>query len=338
MRMNQQRPKGPTIRLDSSRGSTSSDLRSRCLQTAGDGAVGLRRCDPGVGGPGSRMGRGIAILVGILAIGIGCPSAFAQLNDRVPKQVEEVTVEQKLGESIPLDVLLTDSQGRATKTGFYLDGKRPLLLTLNYSDCPVLCNVQLNALVESLNNLSLRIGQDFQILTVSIDPKEPTERIRQTKAKYVEMLDQQSGAASGWHFCTARESSIKRLADAVGFRYTYDAKSGEYYHPAMLAFVSPDGVISRYSLDVAFPPEQLKLSLIDASNGTIGSPVDQFIMWCFSYDADRGSYVLGAWRLMRLGAATTVVVLLVTLFPYWLGRRRSAISGVPVDVAAQSAV
>jgi protein SCO1/2 len=336
--MNQQRPKRLAIRRDSSTGLAIDGFPSRWLETSGDGGLGLRWHVSGFTRVAIRLRRGIAFLVSVLAIGIGCPGAIAQVNDRVPKQVEEVTVEQKLGESIPLDVLLTDSQGRATKTGFYLDGKRPLLLTLNYSDCPVLCNVQLNALVESLNNLSLRIGQDFQVLTVSIDPKESTERIRQTKAKYVEMLDQQSGAAGGWHFCTARESSIKRLADAVGFRYTYDAQSGEYYHPAMLAFVSPDGVISRYSLDVAFPPEQLKLSLIDASNGTIGSPVDQFIMWCFSYDADRGSYVLGAWRLMRLGAATTVVVLLVTLFPYWLGKRRSAISGASVDVAGQSAV
>lgn len=264
--------------------------------------------------------------------------AVAQLNDRVPKQVEDVTVDQKLGESVPFDVQLIDSNGQLTKTGHYFDGTRPVLLTLNYSNCPVLCNVQLNALVEGLNSLSLRIGRDFQILTVSIDPQESTERIRETKAKYVEMLDQQPGASAGWHFCTARETSIKRLANAVGFRYTYDSKTGEYYHPAMLAFVSPDGVISRYSLDVAFPPEQTKLALIDASNGTIGTAVDQFIMWCFSYDPDRGSYVLGAWRLMRLGAAMTVLILLATLVPYWLGRKRAAKNTTPVDVIGHSAV
>jgi len=262
----------------------------------------------------------------------------AQLNDRVPKQVESVTVEQKLGESVPLDILLTDSAGQATKSGYYFDGKRPVLLTLNYSNCPVLCNVQLNALVATLNNLDLRIGRDFQMLTVSIDPKESTERFRETKAKYVELLDQQPGAAAGWHFCTTRESSIKRLADAVGFRYTYDAKTGEYYHPAMLAFISPDGVISRYSLEVAFPPEQTKLALLDASNGTIGTPVDQFIMWCFSYDAQRGSYVFAAWWMMRLAAATTVGVLLFTLVPYWLGRKRAARRSATVDVVGHSPV
>jgi len=265
--------------------------------------------------------------VAILAIvGSVCVpgSLFAQLNVGPPKEVENVTVDQKLGEQIPLDLPMIDSLGREVKTGYYFDGRRPVLLTLNYSDCPVLCNVQLNALVESLNGLDLAIGGDLQILTVSIDPKETTERIRETKKKFVSQLPNQPGASEAWHFCTARESVVKKLADSLGFRYTFDAKTGQFFHPAMLAFVSPDGVISRYSLDVAFPPDQIKLSLLDASNGTIGSPVDQFVMWCFSYDADRGSYVLVAWRLMRAGAAATVVIMLVMLIPYWVGRRRSA--------------
>jgi protein SCO1/2 len=254
--------------------------------------------------------------------------AGAQLNVGPPKEVENVTVDQRLGEQIPLDIALTDSFDRPVKTGFYFDSRRPVLVTLNYSDCPVLCNVQLNALVETLNKVDLALGGDFQILTVSINPKESTERIRETKTKYVSMLTNQPGAADAWHFCTARESSIKRLADALGFRYTFDKETGQYYHPAMLAFVSPEGVISRYSLDVAFPADQIKLSLLDASKGTIGTPVDQFIMWCFSYDAERGSYVLMAWRLMRMGAAITVGILLVTLIPYWIGRRKNAATSV----------
>ncbi|MGV3485271.1 MAG: SCO family protein [Planctomycetaceae bacterium] len=259
-----------------------------------------------------------------LALAVVVPGrALAQLNVGPPKEVENVTVDQKLGAQIPLDIALTDSLGRAVKTGYYFDSRRPVLVTLNYSDCPVLCNVQLNALVESLDKLDLAIGGDFQILTVSIDDKETTERIRETKSKYLKMLPHQPGAAEGWHFCTARESSVRRLADALGFRYTYDAATGQYFHPAMLAFVSPEGIITRYSLDVAFPPEQIKLTLLDASKGTIGSPVDQFILWCFSYDSERGSYVLVAWRIMRLGAALTVALLLVTLVPYWIGRRRS---------------
>lgn len=274
----------------------------------------------------------LAICVCFVAIsGLSVRPVNAQLNDRVPKQVEDVTVEQKLGESLPLDIPLIDSQGQPTQSGYYFDGKVPVLLTLNYSNCPVLCNVQLNALVEMLNQLDLKLGKDFRILTVSIDPRETTEKIRQMKQRYVALLDRQPGAEAGWNFCTARETAIRKLADAVGFRYTYDAKSGEYYHPAMLAFISPKGVISRYSLDVAFPAEQTRLALLDAGDGTIGSPVDQFIMWCFSYDPEQGSYVLAAWRLMRLAAATTVIVLLATLIPYWLGRKRSAAAALVAE-------
>lgn len=274
---------------------------------------------------------GVSLWMLMFAVLFSPEVALGQLNTAPPKEVENVTVEQKLGSKVPLDVMLTDSLGRAVKSGYYFDSRRPVLVTLNYSDCPVLCNVQLNALVESLNQVDLALGGDFQILTVSINPKESTERIRETKSKYVSMLTNQPGAADGWHFCTARESSIQRLADSLGFRYTYDKKTGEYFHPAMLAFVSPDGVISRYSLDVSFPPEQIKLSLLDASKGTIGSPVDQFIMWCFSYDAERGSYVLVAWRLMRAGALLTVAILLFTLIPYWIGRRRSAAQNVMTE-------
>lgn len=286
--------------------------------------------------------------MGCLFVWLLAPSANAQLNDRLPREIREVTVDQKLGESLPLDIPLVDARGEATKTGYYFDGKRPVLLTLNYSDCPMLCNVQLNALVESLNRLDLRLGRDFQMLTVSIDPKESTERARQTKLRYISELTEQPGAESAWHFCTARESAIQRLADAVGFRYTYDPQTGEYFHAAMLAFLSPDGVISRYSLDVAFPPDQVKLALLDASNGTIGSKFDQFMMLCFSYDPERGSYVLAAWRLMRLAAAITVAALLLTLIPYWLGRKRNAAHreaekptvpvGTQVDWGGRSAV
>jgi len=275
---------------------------------------------------GNRLQLGGFVFCFLLMVSLGSQPAEAQLNIGPPKEVEDVTVDQKLGGQIPLDVSLTDSRGQAVKSGYYFDSRRPVLVTLNYSDCPVLCNVQLNALVETLNKVDLALGGDFQILTVSINSKETTERIRETKSKYVSMLSNQPGAADAWHFCTARETSIKRLADSLGFRYTYDAKTGQYFHPAMLAFVSPEGVISRYSLDVAFPADQIKLSLLDASKGTIGTPVDQFIMWCFSYDAERGSYVLVAWRLMRVGALLTVAILLVTLVPYWMGRRRNAAS------------
>ncbi|TWT80973.1 hypothetical protein CA13_24200 [Planctomycetes bacterium CA13] len=248
--------------------------------------------------------------------------ADIQLNNSLPPEAVGITVEQKLGGIIPLDLPLTDALGHKVTTGDFLDGKKPVIVTLNYSDCPMLCNVQLNALTKSLNELELQIGEDFRILTVSIDPTEPTEKIRNTKNNYVGQLTAQPGAEDGWEFCTADQGVITRLADILGFRYRYDAVNKQYNHPAMLAFVSPEGVISRYSLSIEFPPEQLKLALVEAGEGTVGSPVDQFILWCYSYDSDSNSYTPQAWKLMRLGGAVTIGLMLACLAPYWFGRKR----------------
>lgn len=277
----------------------------------------------------------------VVLVVLSCPAdardsmrtgADVTLNDGVPKEVENVTVEQKLGDVVPFNLPLTDSFGRKVKTGYFIDGKKPTIISLNYSDCPMLCNVQLNQLCKSLKELDLQIGEDFQILTISIDPKETTEKIRETKANYVEQLaSTQPGAADGWTFCTAQQPIITKIADVLGFRYTYNAKAGEYYHPAMLAFVSPKGVITRYSLALSFEPRDLRKALIESGDGTVGSPVDQIIMWCFSFDPDSNSYTAQAWKMMRLGGAVTVGLMLACLAPYWIGRRAMPNRDVAVD-------
>jgi len=254
-------------------------------------------------------------------------AAFAQLNNDIPAEVKGVTVEQNLGAKLPLDLMVVDTRGAEVPLANYFDGRRPVIVTLNYSDCPVLCSVQLNALSRSLNEVGLSLGDDFQMLSVSIDPKEATQRIRETKDLYVGQLTEQPQAAEAWHFATASQSSIKKLANTLGFKYRYDRQTKQYYHPAMLAFVSPQGKITSYSLRVDFPPEDLKRSLLAAGDGTIGSPVDQFVMWCFSYDPDRGRYTAEAWKLMRVGGLVTIGILAAALTPYWLGRRQPA----PID-------
>ena len=246
-----------------------------------------------------------------------------ELNNTIPVEQRGVTVDQKLGEKVPMKLPMIDSSGQPVRTGFFIDRKKPTIITLNYSNCPMLCNVQLNALTQSLNELDLQLGEDFRMLTVSIDPTESTERIRETKERYISELSNQPAAATGWEFCTAQETVIRRLADSLGFRYKYDAVNKQYNHPAMLAYISPDGVITRYSLDITFPPDQMKLALIDAGNGTVGSKVDQFILWCYSYDPDSNSYTPYAWRIMRVGGAATICLMLACLAPYWIGRKRN---------------
>jgi protein SCO1/2 len=270
----------------------------------------------------------------VSSVGGRSPFAWAQsslqggdnvsLNGDVPREVRDVKVDQNLGGRIPLDLPLLDSSGRQVESGYFIDGNKPTIITLNYSDCPMLCSVQLNQLAQSLAKLDLRIGEDFQILTVSVDPKETSETASKTKARYVSLISKfQPRAEDGWAFCTADQATITRLSDILGFRYTYDEKSGEYYHPAMLAFVSPEGVITRYSLDVGFEPKDMRKALVEAGEGSVGTPVDQLVLWCFSYDPSSNSYVPQAWKIMRAGGAATVLLMLACLAPYWIGRKRT---------------
>ncbi len=244
------------------------------------------------------------------------------LSNTVPYKLKNVTVEQKLGGQIPLNLPMKDSKGRPVKTGYYFDGKRPTIVTLNYSDCPMLCSVQLDNLAISLHKLELKAGEDFQMLSVSIDPRETPDKALKTKKKYTDLLRKdQPGIDDAWEFCTAKQPIITKLTDSLGFRYRYDRQSGEYYHPAMLAFVSPEGVITRYSLAVDFPPEQMRKALVEAGDGNVGTAVDQFILWCSTFDESTNSYSLVAWKLMRLGGAATIGIVLACLVPYWIGRK-----------------
>jgi len=198
----------------------------------------------------------------------------------------------------------------------------------------MLCSVQLNQMTKSLGELEMQIGTDFQILTVSIDPNESTATTAKTKQKYIEQLIRdQPNAANGWAFCTASQPIITKLTDVLGFRYTYDRVSGEYYHPAMVAYVSPEGVITRYSLDVGFEPLDMKIAIIEAGDGTVGTVIDQFILWCSNFDPDSNSYVPQAWILMKLGGAFTVCIMLACLVPYWISRRGAPPQSISDNVA-----
>ena len=293
-----------------------------------------------------RWGSGLRIAAGrlttfVLALSI-VVSASAQttlqdgadvsLNDGVPRQVREVGVDQKIGDSIPLNLPLTDSEGRKVKTGYFIDGRRPTIVTLNYSDCPMLCNVQLNALTKSLRSLDLKIGEDFNLLTISIDPTEPTSRIAETKAKYVAQLTSaQPTAADGWAFCTADQPIITKLAETLGFRYRYDRRTGEYYHAAMLAFLSPEGVISRYSLAVDFPVNDLRKALVEAGDGKTGSVFDQFVLYCFQFDPDANSYTMAGRKVMYFGGMVFAGGFFALLLPYWIRRDREVDPAGSVD-------
>jgi protein SCO1/2 len=261
----------------------------------------------------------------------------AQVKRNV-SELEGVDVVEHLDVELPLDATFKDDAGKQVKLRDYFHNDRPVILSLNYSNCPMLCNLQLNGLVEALQQIDLRPGSDFEILSVSIDPLESPIRARQTKQQYLRQYGR-SGTGSGWHFLTGHESEITRLASTVGFLYRYIPERNEYAHAAVFMICTPEGRVSRYLYGVSFEPQTMRLSLVEAAAGKIGTPMDQVLLFCFQYDAVAGSYGPTAIGLMKLGGGVTVFVLAIVLFPTWLRRyqKRSKTSDNPRQVLPTAA-
>jgi protein SCO1 len=243
-------------------------------------------------------------LIVLLILFVAPALAPAQMSLRTARR--DVDFEQKPGAQVPLDVRLRDEAGRDVRLEEYLDGK-PVVLLLAYYRCPGLCSLALNGLADVLRELPQSPGAEFTLLTVSFDPGDSAELAAAKKQAYLEQAGRP--ANTGWHFFTGGEGEVKRLADSVGFRYAYDAQTGEYAHASGLVVLTPDGKVSRYLLGVAYDPRDLRLALVEASEGKIGSPVDQVLLYCLSYDPVTGRYRLTALTAMRGAAVLTVVVL-----------------------------
>lgn len=249
-------------------------------------------------------------------------SVKAQI-DETPDAVDGLGVTEHLNELLPLDTPFTDDRGALIRLGDYFDGKKPVILSLNYSNCPMLCQQQLNGLVRTLSEMDASVGEDFHVVSISIDPRESYQKASKTRMRYYQEYDR-PGTANGWHFLVGEAKSIMAVAKATGFQYRYVPERKEYAHNAVLMLCTPDGRISRYLYGVQFDEPTLRLSLVEASEGKIGTTVDQIILTCFMYDESSGRYGPQAVRLMQLGAFTTVTCLVVGLTPFWLLRRRTA--------------
>ena len=250
-----------------------------------------------------------------------CAPLLAQRMEPAPKEVEDVGVEARLGAQVPLELPFVDSDRTPVTLGKFFDGRRPVVLTLNYSNCPMLCSLQLTGLFDALGRMAWNLGENFQMVTVSIDPKELPERAQSTKQKYLKMYAR-PGVAGGWHVLTGEEQAIRRLADTVGFRYRYVPATGEYAHAAVTMILTPDGRVSRYLYGIEYDPQTIKLSLVEAGEGKIGSAVDQLLLLCFHYDESKGRYGPAAVTVMRVGAVMTLVCLAGMVYAFW--RRGSA--------------
>jgi len=228
-------------------------------------------------------------------------------KQRYESITSQVGIEQKLGERVPLELTFKDETGKIVKLGDYF-GKRPVILVLAYYECPMLCTVVLNSLVRTLNAMDWKAGDEFELVVVSIAPNESPEQAAKKKANYAKEY-RHGTAERGWHFLVGEEKNIKQLADAVGFKYTYDPVTKQYAHGAGIMIVTPDGKLSRYLLGVDFSARDLKFALAESSQGKIGNPVLSAVMYCFQYDPSTGRYGLVIMRVVQLAGIITVLSL-----------------------------
>lgn len=262
----------------------------------------------------------LAVAVALAAVvGVDGPAVQAQPLERAdepPPELANVGTEERLGAPVPTDVAFTDSSGRPVTLGEFFDGRRPVLLTMNYSDCPRLCSLQLNGLFRGLERLDWSLGEHFEMLTVSIDPRESPQHAEATKQKYLEAYARSSGG-EGWHCLVGSEENIRRLADAVGFRYAYVEETKQYAHAAVTMVLTPDGRVSRYLYGIEYNPQTLRLALLEAAEGKLGTTVDKVILYCFRYDSAAGRYAPVAQRVMTLGAGLFAALLGGALLAFW---------------------
>jgi protein SCO1 len=219
--------------------------------------------------------------------------------------LRDIGYEQKIGERLPLDLALRDESGNEVRLGRYFHG-RPVVISVVYYECPMLCTLSLNGLVSALNVLNLNPGKDFEIVTVSFDPRETPAQARARKKVYLERYPR-AGAEAGWHFLTGERESLERLTKAVGFRYAWDAESKQFAHGTGVVVATPDGVVSRYLYGIEYAPKDLRLALVESAAGKLGTPVDSFLLACYQYDPKHGRYGATIMTLVRLGGIATIL-------------------------------
>ncbi len=230
----------------------------------------------------------------------------------VPPQLRGVGIDQRLNNQVPLDLKFRDETGQTVTLGSYF-GKRPVILSLVYYSCPMLCPMTEDGLLNALRLVSFNIGEQYEVVTVSIDPEETPEMALGKKAVYVGLYGR-PGAKQGWHFLVGDEPAIRALTDSVGFHYNYIPETKQYAHATGIIVLTPQGKVSRYFYGISFPSRDIRLALEEASNGKIGNVVDAVLLYCCQYDPATGKYSVVISRLLKIAAAITVVTIGTLIF------------------------
>ena len=240
-----------------------------------------------------------------------------------PPGLEFVGIEQHLNAEVPGDLEFRDELGNPVKLGDYFGHGRPVILNLGYYQCPMLCSELLAGLVGSMKALTLQLGQDFDVVTLSFDPRETTEMAAAKKLDIMKRYGR-ANAASGWHFLTGRADQIKILTDAVGFQYQFDPKTGQYAHATAIVLLTPDRHIAEYFYGVEFSPRDLRLGLVQAGQGKIGNITDTVLLYCYHYDPRAGKYGAVVSNVLKIGGLATILILGTFVFVMYRADRSAA--------------
>jgi protein SCO1/2 len=255
------------------------------------------------------------------AFGQGMPGGILSPPANVrPPGLKNVGIQQNLNQQIPPDLVFTDDLGRTVRLGDYF-GKRPMILNLVYYNCPMLCGEVLSGLENSLRMMKFDVGKEFDVLTISFDRRETPEMAAHKKAEFLKRY-KRPGAEQGWHFLVGRQDAIDALTKTAGFQYEYDEQTRSFAHASAIMVLTPDGKIAQYYYGIEYPPKDLRLGLVEAGQGKIGSVVDQLLLYCYHYDPEKGKYSAVVMRIVRLAGAATMLFLGILIF--WLVRSSPA--------------
>jgi protein SCO1/2 len=245
-------------------------------------------------------------------------------SNGLPKALQEVGIEQKLGEQLPLDAEFKDEHGQTVKLGQYFNKEKPVILALVYYECPMLCNEVLNGLTGSLKGVSFDAGKEFDVVAISFDARENDipGLAKNKEASYLKRYGRED-TADGWHFLTGTQSEIDKVANAVGFKYYWDERTEQFAHAGGIMIATPDGKLARYFYGIDYAPKDLKFGIMESADGKVGNPAEQLFLYCYHYDPSTGTYGLAILRVLRIAAVFTILAIGGMLFVFWRYKKKN---------------
>ncbi len=253
-----------------------------------------------------------------------------QPNAAIPKDLEGIGIEDKPGADLPQNLVFHDQTGREVTLGSYLDGTHPLVLVMAYYECPMLCSIVLNAVMQASHDVDWTIGKEFRVVTVSFDKRDDVAAAMAKRKAYVEAYGRPIPDERGWDFLIGDEQSSRALADAIGFHYRWNPDTNQFAHAAGAFVFTPAGKLSRTLWGIQFPPRDFRLALVEASEGKLGTAWDKVLLFCFHYDPNGKGYSLAIMKLLRIFAGSTIIILGAVLLRFWRRERRRSRPGPPV--------